>query len=91
MAIAMMITPKSMTADQYREITDRLEAAGAGEMLERSFHACFGSGDQLRIFDVWDTEEALRETLDKYFRPVLAEVGVEFVRPEIVPLVRAVS
>jgi len=91
MAVAMLFSPRSMNQEQYRRIVDKLQQAGAGELLERSFHVCFGSGDNLRIFDVWDSEEALRAALEHVMPPILAEVGVELAWPEVFSVVRAVS
>ncbi len=88
MPIAVIFTPKSMNRDQYQQILSRLEAAGALDQPGRSFHACFGVGDSLRIFDVWESEEALRASMGATLLPILAELGVESGPPEIFPVER---
>lgn len=59
MAFALFIEPPSMTAAQYDDIMRGLDAAGAGAPAGRLYHACFGTGDQLRILDVWESQESL--------------------------------
>jgi len=88
MAVAVMFTPKSLNREQYRRILAKLEEAGAMDQPARSFHACFGTGDSLRIFDIWESEEALRASMGTTLLPILAEVGVESGPPEIFPVER---
>ena len=67
MAFAFLVNPPSMTASQYDDVMRALDAAGAGDPPGRLYHACFGSGDQLRILDVWES----REALDSFVRTLL--------------------
>ena len=76
MAISIYINPASLTAAQYDDIAGRLDAAGAGKPAGRLYHACFGSGDKLQVFDIWESQQAsdkFRETL----MPILQEVGLD--------------
>ena len=76
MAISIYVNPASLTAAQYDDIGGRLDAAGAGKPAGRLYHACFGSGDKLQIFEIWESQQAsdkLRETL----MPILQEVGLD--------------
>ncbi len=82
MAIAISFTPASMDVTQYDECIRRLEVAEAGSPAGRSFHACYGSGDQLRIFDVWDSQESF-EIFAKILMPILAEIGIDAGQPDI--------
>jgi hypothetical protein len=59
MAVAVLSTPASMTAEQYHQITEHLDAARTGPPPGRRFHVCFGHGDHLMVFDVWDSLEEL--------------------------------
>jgi hypothetical protein len=83
MPIAVMFMPKSMNRDQYHQVLAKLEAAGAMDQPARSFHACFGTGDNLRIFDIWESEEELQSSMGSTLLPILAEIGVESGPPEI--------
>ena len=59
MTVAVLSTPASMTAEQYHRVSERLEASASGTPPGRRSHACFGHGDHLMVFDVWDSIEAL--------------------------------
>ena len=66
MAISIYVNPASLTAAQYDDIGGRLDAAGAGKPAGRLYHACFGSGDKLQVFEIWESQQAsdkFRETL----------------------------
>lgn len=91
MAIAFIFKPKSMNRDQYHRILAKLDEVGIRDQPGRSFHVCFGTGDQLRIIDIWDSEEALTSTFAEAIVPILQEVGVEALPPEILPIERIIS
>jgi hypothetical protein len=86
MAFAFLVNPPSMTASQYDDIMHALEAAGAGDPPGRLYHACIGSGDQLRIFDIWESREALDAFIDTLLRLPGEWEGVDPGEPEIVSL-----
>jgi CheY-like chemotaxis protein len=44
----------ALNAAQYDEIVKRLEKAGAGAPKGRLYHVCYGTGNQLRVTEVWD-------------------------------------
>jgi hypothetical protein len=76
MAISIYVNPASLTAAQYDDIAGRLDVAGAGKPAGRLYHACFGSGDKLQVFEIWESQQAsdkFRETL----MPILQEVGLD--------------
>lgn len=84
MSIGIYVRPQ-MTTEQYDETMRRLEAAGAGKPKGRQFHSCFGEGDSLAIYDVWDSQadfDAFGQTLS----PILKELGVDPGQPDIVPM-----
>jgi len=81
MAIAIVFTPPSMDAAKYDEIIRRLNEAGQGAPAGRLYHACYGSGDRLRVFDVWDSRESF-ENFGQTLMPILQEMGVDPGQPE---------
>jgi len=85
MANAYLFSPKSMTAQQYDECIRKLEAAGAGHPPGRLFHACYGTGDQLRVFDIWESEETFG-AFGPILGPILAELGVDPGTPQVMPV-----
>ncbi|PYQ56292.1 MAG: hypothetical protein DMF53_25860 [Acidobacteria bacterium] len=70
MAFAIAFRPETMDGAQYDECIRRLEAAGAGAPAGRLYHACHGSGSQLRVFDIWESMEAF-ERFGSTLKPIL--------------------
>jgi hypothetical protein len=85
MAISVYINPVSATAAQYDEIIRRLDAAGAGEPAGRLYHACFGSGDKLQVFDIWESQQAF-DKFGETMIPIVQEVGVDLGQPMVEPV-----
>jgi hypothetical protein len=85
MAISVYINPASATAEQYDEIIRRLEAAGAGNPAGRLYHACFGSGDKLQVFDIWESQEAFAK-FGETMMPIVQEVGLDIGQPMVAPV-----
>lgn len=85
MAIGIYFNPASMNAAQYDEVIRRLEAAGAGAPAGRLYHACFGSGSKLQVFDVWETQadfDKFGETL----MPIMQQIGLDSGQPSVEPV-----
>jgi hypothetical protein len=85
MAIAMYFNPPSFTAAQYDEVDAALEAAGARTPAARTVHVCFGEGDNLQIFDVWESQEAFNK-FGETLMPILAAKGIDPGQPMIAPV-----
>ena len=81
MAVAVLSTPASMTAEQYHRITEHLDASRTGPPPGRRFHACFGHGDHLMVFDVWDSPEEL-DAFTATLMPILAIEHIDMAPPE---------
>ncbi|MDR0359204.1 MAG: hypothetical protein LBJ87_07055 [bacterium] len=86
MAVALLVNPPSMTAAQYDRVMLALEAAGAGTPPGRLYHACFGSGDQLRMVDVWESRESLDAFVGTLLRLPGEWEGLDPGVPEILDL-----
>lgn len=85
MSFVYHFSPKSMSAQQYDEVTARLDAAGAGSPRGRLLHVSYGPAEALRVFDVWDSEQsfaAFGETLV----PILQSLNVDPGTPEVSPV-----
>lgn len=85
MAIVIRFNPASMNAAQYDSTIRGLEAAGEVAPAGRLFHACYGQGDQLRVFDVWDSMEAF-ERFGHTLRPLIEQAGIDTGAPEVIPV-----
>jgi hypothetical protein len=79
------INPVSATAAQYDEIIRRLDAAGAGKPAGRLYHACFGSGDKLQVFDIWESQQAF-DKFGETMMPIVQEVGIDLGQPMVEPV-----
>jgi hypothetical protein len=71
-----------MSAAQYDDVIKRLDAAGAGKPAGRLYHACFGSGDKLQVFDVWESQQAF-DKFGERLMPILQQVGLDPGQPMI--------
>jgi hypothetical protein len=85
MAISIYVNPTSMTAAQYDDIIGRLDAAGAGKPAGRLYHACFGSGDKLQVFDIWESQQAF-DKFGETLMPILQEMGLDPLQPMVEPV-----
>ena len=85
MALGIFFAPASMTAQQYDDCIRRLDKAGAGKPPGRLYHSCFGTGDKLQVFDVWDSQAAF-DRFGQTLMPILQQIGVDPGKPQIAPI-----
>jgi hypothetical protein len=82
--IGVYIHPAGLTKEQYQSIDEQLRASGA-EPKGMKMHSCFGEGDGIAIFDVWENEEDWK-TFATHLEPLVTAAGIEF-KPMIVPMI----
>jgi hypothetical protein len=86
MALAFYFAPKTpMSAQQYDECIKRLQKAGAGHPPGRVYHACFGSPENLAVFDVW-TSQAAFEAFGQTLMPIMQQIGADPGQPSVMPV-----
>jgi len=85
MAIGMYFNPASFSAEQYDAVDAALEEAGARTPAARSVHVCFGEGDNLQVFDVWESQEAF-DKFGETLMPILTEKGIDPGQPMVAPV-----
>ena len=85
MAIGIYFNPASMNGAQYDEVIKRLEGAGSGKPAGRLYHTCFGSGDKLQVFDIWESQQAF-DKFGETLMPILQEVGLDPGQPMVEPV-----
>ena len=90
MAVACLSTPASMTAEQYDRVIEQLERSGAGAPSGRRFHANFGQGDHLSMFDVWDSVEEF-QAFGVTLMPILAKEQIEMAPAEPLEIHRLIE
>jgi hypothetical protein len=74
MSIVVRYQPKGLTRERYDEVSRRMEASWPPDGMD--MHVLFGTEGELRVSEIWDSEEQWRAFVDKLF-PVLKEVGGE--------------
>ena len=83
MAFGFYFSPKpAMTAQQYNEVVKRLEKAGAGHPAGRQYHACFGTAENLSVFDVW-TSQAAFDKFGQTLLPIMQQLGFDPGQPQV--------
>ncbi len=85
MATCFTFTPASMTASQYDEAIRRLEAAGAANPPGRLHHVCFGTGNKLKVVDLWESEEAFQK-FGQTLMPIMQDIGLDPGQPSAEPV-----
>ena len=89
MAIAIYLTPSSMSAAQYNEVIGCLDAAGAGTPAGRLYHTCFGSGDKLQLFEIWESQQDFGKSIETTM-PILQQIDLDLGRPIIRPVYKII-
>ena len=82
MSILVRFSQPSLTAEQYDEVLERLYEEGIQPAPGLELEVCFGSGDQMKVSVLFDSQEHL-DAFGARLQPVLAEMGVNPGEPEI--------
>jgi hypothetical protein len=85
MSVLIRFTPASLTAAQYDESIQRLQAAGSWPPDGLDYHVCFGSDGALRVSEIWDSREQLA-AFGERLMPILADIGIEPGQPELMEI-----
>jgi hypothetical protein len=82
MSVLIRFAPASLTVEQYEEAVRRIQENGEWPPDGMELHVCFGSDGNLRVSEVWDSQEQL-DAFGERLMPVLSEVGIEPGQPEV--------
>ena len=85
MSVLIRFTPASLTAAQYDESVRKLEETGDFPPEGLDYHCCFGTEGNLRVSEIWDSQEQL-DAFGQKLMPVLSEIGIEPGEPEVLPI-----
>lgn len=80
MSIVVRFNPTNVTTEKYEESLRRLEASGAWPPDGLQLHVLFGSENDLKVSEIWDSQEQL-QTFGERMMPILDEIGIEFSGP----------
>jgi hypothetical protein len=89
MAVAIYFHPPALDEKQYRAVTDQLESQGNWPPDGLVHHSCFGEGDALMVYEVWESQAAL-DAFGPRLMPVLQEHSVDPGQPQVMPVVNIV-
>ena len=76
MSIVVRHQPTGLTREQYDEVTRLVEGSGAWPPDGLEMHVLFGTDGDLRVSEIWDSEEQMRAFAEQELMPALKEVGV---------------
>lgn len=83
MSVVVRYSPTGLTKEKYDEVSRRLQGSGSWPPDGLDIHVCFGSEGDLRVSEIWDSEEQCR-AFGERLMPVLNEVGVQVAgEPEV--------
>jgi hypothetical protein len=83
MPILIRYTPSSLTREQYDKVNEILQENGpAGPPPPLQLHVMFGEGSDLRVSEIWESEEAWRQAWDGGLKAALESAGVELSEPD---------
>ena len=85
MSVLIRFAPASLTAAQYDESIRKLEESGDFPPDGLDYHVCFGTDDNLRVSEIWDSQEQL-DAFGERLMPILSEVGIEPGTPELMEI-----
>src|SRR3954454_6673775 len=87
MPILVRYAPSSLTREQYDQVNEILQENGPdGPPPVLQLHVMFGEGSDLRVREIWESEDAGQQAWDGGQTAALATVGVELAEPEKLPV-----
>ena len=87
MAILIRYAPSSLTRAQYDKVNDILRENGpGGPPAPLQLHVMFGEEPDLRVSEVWESEDAWQQAWDGGLKAALSTAGIELPEPEKLPV-----
>lgn len=88
MAIMMILEWEGVSSDQYARVNDTMGIHSDADAPEGliSHIAAIDEDGEMTIVDLWDSEQALGQFVERRLGPALAEVGIPQSQPRIHPL-----
>jgi hypothetical protein len=86
MPVAIYFHPPTLNEKQYRAVVDQLESDGAWPPAGLVHHSCFGEGDGLMVYEVWESQDVL-DAFGQRLMPVLQQHQLDPGQPQVMPVV----
>ena len=82
MAILIRYAPSSLTREQYDKVNEILQENGPeGPPPPLQLHVMFGEEPDLRVSEIWESEDAWQQAWDGGLKAALSAAGIEFPSP----------
>jgi hypothetical protein len=82
MSLVVRFTPTGLTKEKYERAVRKLEEGGEWPPAGLYSHCFFGSAEDLRVSEIWDSREQF-DAFGERLMPVLAELGIVPGEPEV--------
>ena len=82
MSVVVRHQPSGLTRERYDQVSRAMEGAGHWPPDGLDMHVLFGTEGDLRVSEIWDSEEQFRRFFDQ-LKSALGEAGVEFAEPDV--------
>jgi hypothetical protein len=89
MAVAIYFHPAALDEAQYRAVIDQLASEGDWPPAGLVHHSCFGEGNGLMVYEVWEDQGAL-DAFGPRLMPVLQQHQVDPGQPQVMPVVNVI-
>ena len=87
MSILIRYTPSSLTREQYDKVNEILQENGPdGPPPSLQLHVMFGEGSDLRVSEIWESEDVFQQAWDGSIKAALNTAGIELSEPEKFPV-----
>ena len=83
MSVLVRFAPPSLTAAQYDAVLARLYEEGVQPAPGLELEVCFGSGDQMKVSVIFDSQEHL-DAFGACLAPILEEMRMDPGEPEVI-------
>ena len=82
MSVLIRFSPPSLTSETYDAVVARLYEEGIHPAPGLELEVCFGSGDQMKVSVLFDSQEEL-DAFGARLAPILEEMKVDPGEPEV--------
>jgi hypothetical protein len=87
MPILIRYAPTSLTREQYDKVNEILQENGPeGPPSALQLHVLFGDEPDLRVSEIWESEDAWQQAWDGALKAALSTAGIELPEPEKLPV-----
>jgi len=83
MSVVVRYNPNNVNKQQYDAVRSQLTESGNWPPEGCEMHVCFGSEDNIRVSEIWESREQFQSFGEK-LQPVLEQTGIQLAgEPEV--------